>query len=380
MESHGILIYMAADNDLNPYGRLNDLKEIQGAQAAAGSWPLAVQFHSPGGGHREEEGILSIAFHQGHEIVRKQQRRGINTGDPKYFLSFLHWGHQVLQCQKYSLVIWGHGSGPIDAEKRENYCPKGVAFDAVAFDYSEDDALTTAELFKALSDFRKDNRFPVLGFDACHMASIEVMVELAPLCEIYVASEARVPDIGWPYQLILDELANNQPTNSLEMGQIICNHFMSLCSPKKPACISAVDTDKLSGVVDSMRRLVELLLKNISDPVIFLALYKAKANANLFGDMMKKDFVDLFSLVRNLVLYCPPSSPLIRAARQVGQKVKECVLANRSQGFDTAEGLAILFPYAPPPGIISRRYSQLSFCKETRWDEFLVAFHRGGQK
>jgi hypothetical protein len=155
---------------------------------------------------------------------------------------------------------------------------------------------------------------------------------------------------------------------------------MSLFSPQKPACISAVATDKLSALVHSMRTLSELLLKNISDPVIFLALYKAKANATLFGDKGKENFVDLYSLTRNLAEFCPPSSPLIGAAQEVGQKVKECVLANRGQGFDTAEGLSILFPYAPPTDIISRRYSQLSFCKETQWDEFLAVFHRGGQK
>ena len=121
-------------------------------------------------------------------------------------------------------------------------------------------------------------------------------------------------------------------------------------------------------------------LTGLSDPVIFLALYKAKANANLFGEKGKENFVDLYSLARNLAEFCPPSSPLIGAAKEVAQQVKGCVLANRSQGFDMAEGLSILFPYAPPTGIISRRYSQLSFCKETRWNEFLAAFHRGGQK
>ena len=55
MEPHSFLIYMVADNDLSPYAKLNDLKEIQRTQASVGDLPLAVQLY------KEKYGNCSIS-------------------------------------------------------------------------------------------------------------------------------------------------------------------------------------------------------------------------------------------------------------------------------------------------------------------------------
>lgn len=367
MEKHGFQIYLAADNDLNPYGKLNDLKEIQRAPSI-GAWPLAVQFHSPRDEEEEKGGIFSIAFRHGKEIAHITEKSGVNTGDPKYLLEFLRWDRDTLQCQRYSVVIWGHGSGPLDVEKQAEFISK-----AVAFDFSEDDALTTMELVSVLRCFLGDDRFSVLGFDACFMASVDVMVEMASLCEVYVASEAPVPEIGWPYELILTDLAKKEPAASAEIGQIICDQFLVLFSPQNPACISAVATAGLSEVVKSIRALVVSLLMNIGNSDIFLALFQALSAVTHFSDPV----VDLFSLAQNLVKSCPTGSPINKAAARVCQNLDVCILANQAQGFNLARGISILFPPLPHKGTIAERYSQLTFCKQTKWHEFLAAYHRG---
>jgi len=371
MTEHGFFIYMAADNELNPYGRLNDLKEIQRAQKSENAWPVAVQFHSPKEDDKNRPGVISLSFKQGRELTRQQEIKSINTGDPAHLLDFLHWAGEAIDCLQPSLIIWGHGTGPLDGEKASDFVTK-----AVAFDYSEADALTTEELSSTLKKFLRGKRFSILGFDACYMASVEVAFELSSICDVYVGSQSRVPEIGWPYELVMNELSINQPTKACNIAKLICSNFLSLYSKEKKACISALDTAELPALVNAMRNLTDCLLSQISKPETFMAIYRARSKTTFFGDADKSNFIDLLGFVTNLSKMFKADDAIVTAAETVADNIHRTVLSNQTQGFNAAGGISILFPLNPLTEIIENRYSMLAFNSKTGWHQLLNAFHK----
>ena len=82
-----------------------------------------------------------------------------NMGDAQTLSDFLTWGQKNYPCRHSSLILWDHGAG----------AAKGVCYDE---NYSYD-SLTLKELKSALEKARLKNRFDVIGFDACLMASVE---------------------------------------------------------------------------------------------------------------------------------------------------------------------------------------------------------------
>ncbi len=364
VNTHGLLIYMAADNNLNPFGRLNDLREIRAAQSGQG-WPMAIQFHSP---PDEAEGIYSVAFRAGREIAGAKQAQGINTGDPVYLLEFLRWAVDALQCEQYSLIIWGHGSGALDFETQAELVGK-----AVGFDFTEDDSLTTDELRNALHGFFVTNGLRVLGFDACYMGSVEVATELAGLCDVYVGSEAPVPEMGWPYDLVLADIQALDNPTSRDVGTAVCRHFLSRFSPQKPACVSAVSTDRLDEVGTAFKDLVREMTAGLDDPAVFRAIHRARVKATRFGE----SFYDIGHFCANLHARLDGEGPVAAAAQAVGRACGQAVFANRAQGFPQATGLSVMFPPLPLPDKIRERYAALEFNKRTGWNGFVDAFHNG---
>src|SRR5690606_1118101 len=91
-----------------------------------------------------------------------------NMADPATLDAFLQWGIQQYPAQQYMAVFWNHGGGPNG----------GFGFD----ENFEADYLSLPELQSAVHKATQatGQRFELIGFDACLMASVEVAHMLHP--------------------------------------------------------------------------------------------------------------------------------------------------------------------------------------------------------
>ncbi|MGE5599319.1 MAG: clostripain-related cysteine peptidase, partial [Bacteroidota bacterium] len=173
------LVYMAADNNLNYYARL-DLAEM----AAVGSSPevnVLVQLD------QATPGVSSARM-----LVKRGETADFtdlgetNTGREEELRNFLVWAARNFPARRYALVLWDHGSGvwdPEGARTSPNPASGETAFiRAVAYDDAAGyDALTTEEYTRAIRDAEQAAGFhlDVLCFDACLMQMAEVAGQLA---------------------------------------------------------------------------------------------------------------------------------------------------------------------------------------------------------
>lgn len=120
------------------------------------------------------------------------ERRGPrNTGDPALLEALLRWALPSFPADRRALLFWGHGEGL-----------------RLAIDDGAADALTISELLAALESGGVHERpLDLLIFDACLMAKLELLVDLAPYARLMLASGEVVPASGLPYHRVVEVLA-----------------------------------------------------------------------------------------------------------------------------------------------------------------------------
>ena len=96
------------------------------------------------------------------EFVEMESLPPQNVGYKKTLSDFITWGSRNYPADKYALILWNHGAGPVG----------GYGVDEL----SDFDSLGLEELRGALTTAKDKTgiTFDLIGFDACLMASVEV--------------------------------------------------------------------------------------------------------------------------------------------------------------------------------------------------------------
>ncbi len=112
------------------------------------------------------------------------QADGAHMGDESSLTLFLDYlGDAYADLDQRFLVMWDHGNSYKGFGNDSNF---------------NGDPLHLDELERALAGIGAD-RFDLIGFDACLMATVEVARVMAPHADYMIASEAIVPGHGWSW-------------------------------------------------------------------------------------------------------------------------------------------------------------------------------------
>ena len=126
---------------------------------------------------------------------------------------FIKWGVQNYPADRYMLVLWDHGAGPV----------YGFGYDEFQSDYS---ALTLDEIQTALKQ-NASTHFDIIGMDCCIMSSLETYSVLAPYCNYAILSEDFEPGIGWHYANWMSMLEKNPAIDSKQLGTTIVDDMIN---------------------------------------------------------------------------------------------------------------------------------------------------------
>lgn len=230
-----VLVYMAADNNLEGYAlqNLQDMAAIGSSQQVR----VAAQVARRATGH-VAEGVLNLPdwtttkrLYVAHQQLEEQADLGqVDMTNPAALRDFIIWGTRAFPAHHYALVLWDHGS----------------AWQG----FGADDTSTTGAPMplSALADALRAGgvTFDMLGFDACLMASTEVALALQPFGKALVASEEVEPGLGWDYAAMLSALAENPAVGPLQLGRRIAESYLAAnkaASPRKAlyATLSVAD-------------------------------------------------------------------------------------------------------------------------------------------
>jgi hypothetical protein len=277
-----------------------------------------------------------------------------NMGDPASLSAFVTWAQTNYPANKYALILWDHGSGPMWGPN-----PGGVCWD----DTNNNDYLTLPEIETALTGKNID----LLGFDACLMGSAEIFYSMRNLCDVVVGSEKTEPGDGWPYNTILSWLVANPTTNASQLGSIIVDKYIESYSTLYKVTQSAATTADLEAIYNATNTLAASLTGNIGS-------YKSTLTSirSAMYEYDDEPFVDLYDFAARVKANFV-NTTIQAQAQNVIDAINIAIINSRYQGsiLANSHGMTIYFPSSVLQ--FSNVYRSGSWANGA-WDEFLLAY------
>lgn len=148
----------------------------------------------------------------------------------------------LYKSDQYNLILWSHGTAWAPAP--DYYSGPQV------FSFGEDRGkqMDILDLRDALP-----MHFNYIIFDACSMASIEVLYEFKDKANYIIASPTDVLSEGFPYRKIVPYLFTGSKENILKIAKTYFEHYDAQNGMYRSATISVVDLSKLEKLASSLR-------------------------------------------------------------------------------------------------------------------------------
>ena len=337
-----VLVYMDADNDLEPAG-LADLQEMIDA-GYSDNVNVLIQLdrradQSDGEGDWSEARRLRIAPGADGAVAEQVAALGeVNMSEAATLSDFIIWGVDNYPANHYGLVLWDHGAGWF-----------GIAYDDTAPDTAGRDRLTLPELEMALTEATTATSveyFDLIGFDGCLMGQLEVLATIAPFAEYAVGSEELTPGPGWNYTAWLGTLAGATGRSAAERA---VETFTDTYSPQTNSFVtlSAVELRHLPQVTFAVEALAQQLAANpiFAASAVADARSGAESYAGFYGD--KANYyaaIDLWHFA-NILAQRTLDAAIQESAEAVMAAVETAVIAEmHGLGLRNSRGIAIYFP------------------------------------
>jgi len=287
----------------------------------------------------------------------------VNMGDPNQLVDFVKFCAQNYPADHYALVVWNHGGG---WKKRDKSITK--IFKGVSYDDTNNDHITMPEMKSAMNSVYNilGQKLDVLDYDACLMGMVEIAYQIKDTVRYLSASEETEPGDGNPYDTILPAISSS--TTAGELAKTIAySYTKSYQSGYSSTTKAATDLSKIGTVAEAVDAAATLMKDNMS--TLKSSISSALSNAQKFYD---KDFVDLSDLLGRISV---SDSTLQSKINAVKSAIDDAVIYNGHTGssMSDATGLSIYFPSSSSSYL--SRYDDLTFSRDTAWNEFLSAYY-----
>ena len=259
----------------------------------------------------------------------------VNMGNAQTLQDFVTWGVQTYPADKYTLVLWNHGAGPVSSD--DDIAVLGP-------DEIHKDGLSLAEIDSALSNSRvaTGKSFETIGFDACLMGSMEVASMLTKHANYMVASEELEPGTGWEYGTWLNAIQANPAITGNALGKVIADSYLTAQQADKSngVTLSVTDLSKVPALVSAFTDFASKAQANFSNDALTtrITLASARNKSLSYGaDYALQSFFDLVDvkhLMQNAATAYPTESANVisKLDAAILHKVASTDMAARSNG------------------------------------------------
>ena len=202
-----LMIYMAADNDLETYA-LQNLKAMEKSECDFEALNVLVLLDRAEGydetdGNWTDTRLFEVQKDSSKSGMIKSKRLAcsqlglssennteLDMANPNVLKTFIEFCRAEYEAENYCLIIWGHGTGW-----------RGVTVDDRSGNY-----MSVYDMGRAL----QGQGLCVIGFDICFGGVIENIYELKDCAEYTVACPGVTPGDGWNYKVFLESLLQDE--------------------------------------------------------------------------------------------------------------------------------------------------------------------------
>ncbi len=333
-KAHTLMVYMiGSDLEANGGAGTQDINEIAGSGTDINSANIIVY---SGGSAKWHNDNSSADSHTLLELtkdgfVNAGTFSSVSMGESSCLSDFLSYAYENYPAEAYSLIMWNHGNGPLIGYGKD------ILFD--------DDSLTLSEMKAALetSPFGNENKLSWVGFDACLMASAELLAVWKDYADYLVASQEVEPAFGWNYSF----LKNLTTASSVELTTDITENYLSSCEKyyeergfdNRDTTLSCIDLRYTGKLEEAINALFRKAKSNLSEDYKILAA--SRVNSRSLGRAStgsEYDLVDLMDMTKHMHGHYPDE------CRQIQDIISEATVSNHTNA-DNLCGISIYYPF-----------------------------------
>jgi hypothetical protein len=249
-----IMVYMAADNDLDP-DSVADSNEMKAANVDNAPWLKLYLLW-------DRRGNNNSRFYQVHNGAMTQlsaPRLGlpqsgageVNMADPDTLQKFILDVKDREGAANYYLILWDHGDGWYRAAALGKPRYKDLCYD----EQSGYDSLTTAELRQGIAG----QGLRLLGIDACIQSLAEIAYEVRDEAEIMVASEELEPVSGWSYTQLLSQFRALAAPTAADFGRLAVDTYIASAAGDDSLTLAAIDLSRMGELAAAASAMADKL-------------------------------------------------------------------------------------------------------------------------
>lgn len=390
------LVYMQADNNLEPYAVMNVNQMQKGIYSDSSKVNVLVQWDQPNNNKTWRYKIV-----KGGKIDVGSLDTEMGIDPQQELIDCATWVKKYYPAKKYAFILWNHGSGIEDITRNNFFAhasdmwlelpgfPRGILYDD-----SQHTLLTNQALTNAFTHIKSILGQPVdlLGMDACMMAMLEVSYQLKGLVKVIAASEQVEPGSGYAYDAILNPLTKSPAAyDEKKLANLIVTTYATYN-------IAAKENDFTASAFDM--NYIDLMKVNI-DTFVLNVTACAKLNASQIKQAVitarKKsltfyyvDYIDLYAFYSNMsnqvsilrknsktdAAYVAALDTLNKTISQGMTLISKAIVANSVGSEDSAaKGIAIY--YLDPnraSSSIDASYLTTLFAQNSLWLNFVKQY------
>ena len=341
MEDTWAVYWYICGSDLETYGGFasNDIEEMLRIKLPEN---VTVVIETGGAQEWQRDDITAdsicrfIYDSNGFRLIEKTRRA--NMGKSNTLTEFLQFCNDNYPADKRAVVFWNHGGGSV----------AGLMFDEL---YGFD-SLTLAEMreaFEAVSPPSvQEPPYEFIGFDACLMATIDMVGVLNGYAGWMVASQEVEPVIGWDYKGMFQALAYDSAINGYQLGEAICDSYYNSCVKNdmdSNATLSVIDMSHANRLLEAYYDLGAESLVYACDNISFFGEFgrAARSAINYGGNNIWNGYANMVDL-GDLVLYSYNLLP--ESGQALLDALDACVVYKKNGSYrDRASGLSCYYNY-----------------------------------
>lgn len=236
-----VMVYMAANNNLasDAVDNINQMEEAY--QDIDGKLLVYARIFG------SKPTLYEIVHDQSPEIKSKVLKTYSehNSSDPLIMRMVFADLKNLAPSESYGAILWSHATNWFPAD---SYRPKTRSFGDDNFN-----SMDVQDLQYALP-----HDLDFLVFDACSMASVEVLYELKDVCPYILASPTEVLAVGMPYDQVGKHLFDSDVRIGLmNVAKAYHDYYQSKMGSLQSATFSLIDTHRLQDVAKASKTLLE---------------------------------------------------------------------------------------------------------------------------
>jgi cysteine peptidase C11 family protein len=420
------MLYLSGDNSLSE-DMIRTLNEIDD-QGAPDRVAITVQYDSSAAGRPtfryalaggnglpvKEAAQMELAAELEKEIgpfpIAKhlmQTLENEDSADPEVLADFIRWSANTFDSTYRMLILSGHGSGAVGDFLTDQNARRGQPGSLTipqlrqALELARDGKGQRPHCIKpfpgeSLRSDGEDALLHVLGMDSCLMGMAEVCHEVRGHVRYLVGSEGFVPNAGWPYGRLLDELKERCKNKTLkgpeDLAQSIVadvlKHYRSFAPAGVSIDMAACDLRALSQLTTAVGALATTLRTALKRPAVQDLVVMAHWRAQSYKLEQHTDLWDFCHLLQEAAARSGSKEIPVDLAALCNDVTRaiEAVVGKR-QGFAGPEfqhshGLSVYFPWSTADSGSFKPYAKLAFSgKEgSGWFGFLTSYLKETQR